>query len=117
MQDGGIEFDAEALMGVLGLPTHLSDEERGIYWFQYERPDGIVIIIDFARWDRKAGVLVLLDERRVCSSINLSECSSVRVLDETRRIVELRSVTYSTRCLVSLAGDDIVDVNIEAPSI
>ena len=102
---------------MLGLPTHLSDQEGGIYWFRYERPDGIVVMIDFSRWERKAGVVVRLDEHRVCSSINLSACSSVRVLDETRRIVELRSVTYATRCLVLLAGNDILNVSIEAASI
>jgi hypothetical protein len=35
------------------------------------------------------------------------------ILDETRRIVELRSVTYATRCQISLAGDDIVNVSVE----
>jgi hypothetical protein len=110
MQANDIRYDLTDLIGVLGLPTPSSDEDLKNYWFQYERSDGLSVVIDFSVYRRRAAVIVQFDDQHVVSSVRLWSCSSVRVLDSERKILELLNDDGPVRCVVALEGSGVLSV-------
>jgi hypothetical protein len=106
-----ILVETNGLLGIFGLPTPLSNEESGIYWFEYQRPDGLKIALSFSIYERKAGIVVRLDENRTASSINMNDCSRIQVLDDNRRIIELKGES-NARCVLALSDNDVLSVTI-----
>jgi hypothetical protein len=106
-----ILVETNELLGIFGLPTPLSNEESGIYWFEYQRPDGLKISLSFSIYERKAGLIVRLDENRTATSINMIDCSGIRVLDRNRRIIEIKGEGDNC-CVLALTGNDVLSVTI-----
>jgi hypothetical protein len=106
-----IQVETNELLGIFGLPTPLSNEESGIYWFEYQRADTLKIALSFSIHERKAGIIVRLDEGRTASSINMSDCSRIQVLDRNRRIIEIKG-EGNARCVLALTDNDVLSVTV-----
>jgi hypothetical protein len=106
-----LEFELAELVTVLGLPTPVSDQDRKIFWFEHRRSDGIEITLSLSVYERKVGVIVELERDRASSGVHLTECSSVRVLDSDRKIIEVVSETRAVRCVLAVEANTILDLS------
>ncbi len=109
-----VEFDLDAVVEVFGEPNaRHSHPDRGDYWFDYRRPDGVAVRLILDVFDRK--VMIGVDYGATAStSLHLEKCDWVRVLEVERRTVEVVSAEYSIRCFIALDGRSIM--TIEAPA-
>lgn len=98
------------------LLTPPTNEELGIYWLRATRSDGLGVTLSFSLYERYVGVLVTNDSDVAFTSINMKNCSEIRVLDEKKKILEIIHDDMSGRCFLDLAGERISHYE-EYPSI
>jgi hypothetical protein len=110
-----LEFELDAMVAVFGEPLERhSHPERGDYWFEYHRPDGVVVRLILGLYDRK--VAIGIDRGAAAgTSVHLEKCDRVRVLDAKRRTVEVVATEWSLRCFLALDGETLMTV--EAPIV
>jgi hypothetical protein len=109
-----VEFDLDAMVEVFGEPNERhSHPDRGDYWFDYRRPDGVAVRLILGVFDRK--VIIGIDYGATATtSLHLKKCDRVRVLEVERRTVEVVSAEYSIRCFLSLDGETLMAVDVLA---
>lgn len=86
----------------------LTNEELGEYWFGTTRPDSLRITLSFSIHESYVGVLVGNGKGIGIASIDMKDCSEIRVLDEKRKCLEIIREKRPGRCFLHLMGDDIV---------
>ena len=67
------------------LLTPPTDEEQGIFWFRSTRFDGLIITLYFSIYEYYVGLLVQNSSNVAISSVNMKQCSEIRVLDEKKK--------------------------------
>jgi len=108
-----LEVDLDALLEVFGEPNgQLSHPDRGDYWFDYLRSDGVSIRLIFGLIDRRVAVGTGYGGT-ASTSVKLQNCDRVRVLEPERRTIEIVSCEPPLRCFLSLDGETLMTV--EAP--
>ena len=90
---------------LLDSPT---DEELGIYWFDKTRSDGSIITLSFSIYECYASVLVHNNANVAFAHIRMKNCSEIRVLDESKKCLEIIHDDEKGRCFLHLTGDSIV---------
>jgi hypothetical protein len=113
MKYNEIEFDIADLLTAFDELLTTTDEERGVYWFKITRPDGIIVILSFSVYQMSANIIVRCSAHTVCSSINMKRCLSIRVVEHEKRCLEVicgDKASPSTRCLLCLTGDNILEI-------
>lgn len=107
-----MEIDLDALVEVFGEPNiSRSHPDRGDYWFEYGRPDGVSVRLVLGVFDHK--VSIGIDYGATAgTSLLVEKCDRVRVLEAERRTLEVISAEYSMRCFLSLDGASIMTVNV-----
>lgn len=110
--DVDLAFDLDELVGAFGEPTALSQPELLTYWFSYERPDGVKIILTLSGYERSVGIIVRLSDQVAATAVHLERCDAVRVLEPDRKTLEITGEEPPARCFLALDGDQILDVNI-----
>ena len=88
--------------------TPVTDEERGFYWFETTRPDGIKISFIFSIYESYVSVIVQTDIKTEIASVRLTKCSEIRVLDEKRKCLEILHANGTGRCFLSLLEGTIL---------
>lgn len=108
-----LEFDLDAIVEVFGEPLESrSYPDRGDYWFEYRRPDGVAVRLVLGAFDR--AVIVGVDYGTAAStSVRLEQCDRVRVLEVEKRTLEVTSAALAVRCFLSLEGRSVL--TLEAP--
>ncbi len=109
-----LEVDLDAMVEVFGEPNaRHSHPDRGDYWFEYRRPDGVVVRFVLGVFDRK--VVVGIDYGTAATtSLSLEKCDHVRVLEPEKRTLEVVATELSIRCFISLDGVNVLSA--EAPT-
>ena len=110
-----IKFDVADLLSVFDELLPMSDEERGIYWFKSTRSDGISITLSFSAYELSANIIVRCDANVSCSSIEVKDCTLVRVLEPERNCLEIVGGDITSpkmRCLLCITSDNILEVTI-----
>lgn len=114
MRDVDVEYDLADLLTVFDELAAWTDEERGIYALSRRRDDGIRVQLDFSVYELSAGILVTNGDGISCAQVDLRHCISVKVLDLSRKIVEVLSETAATtqrlRCLLDLDDGPVLAV-------
>lgn len=110
-----LEVDLDAIVEVFGEPNERhSHPDRGDYWFEYRRPDGVVVRLVLGMFDRK--VIVGVDYGTAAStSLILERCDRVRVLEPAKRTLEVVAPAFLIRCFISLDGTSVM--SMEAPAV
>jgi hypothetical protein len=106
-----ISYNETELLSVFGDYLSSSDVDRGLYNFKYQRPDGISIQLSFSAYEANVGLIVNLAESGAGSYLDLTDCISIRVLDENRKVVEVKSgkeVGLILRIVIALTTDSIL---------
>jgi|GEM_PF-1770522 len=109
--DGDLKFDLLGLLDLFGDPMDLSNPERLDYWFEYERADGVKVLLSFSGYMRSVAVIVRHSET-VAHTARLERCDAIKILDPERRILEAVSSHHDSRCLISLDGETVLDVKV-----
>ena len=107
-----MDFDLSSLLVVFDELLPLTDEEQKIYWLKFTRPDRITITLAFSVYERDANVIVRCNPAVACASIQITQCTAVRVLEIERKTLEViggNTDSFSKRCFVSLLGDNMVE--------
>lgn len=109
-----LEVDLDGMFEVFGEPDgSLSHPELGDYWFAYRRPDGVVVRLVLGLFDRK--VIVGVDYGVAASvSLVLENCDHVRILEASKRTLEVVAAASSIRCFLALEGQSVMAM--EAPT-
>lgn len=113
MSDARLDCDLDELIGVFGVPLPLSSEERGEYWFGYDRPDGVSVTLHLSLLNRAVGVIVHCSPELEAASARLEGCTVVRVLEPNRKTVEIATAASDERplrCFLALDGDSVMHV-------
>ena len=90
---------------LLNPPT---DEELGVYWFGKNRSDGLIVTLSFSIYECYVGVLVYNKSNVAIVDIDMKECSEIRVLDESKKCLEIIHDDKRGRCFLHLTGDSII---------
>jgi len=90
------------------LLTPPTDEKLGNFWFKTIRTDGLVVVFSFSVYDNYVGILVRDSSDTAIASVNMKDCSEIRVLDESKKHIEIIHDNSKNRCLLLLVGDDIL---------
>lgn len=110
MKNVELEFSLEDFLSIFSELLQATDEIRKVYWFLFERADGISITMVVSVYDRYVGITLRTSPQVAVAGFHLKNCSIVRVLDLRRRCFEV--VTDSPneiRCVICLEADIIVD--------
>lgn len=107
-----LDFDLPRALLVFDELLSLSEEERKVYWLRYRRKDGIALTLVVSVYDADVTIIVHCDEDRAAiSSLHLTNCSTVRFLENyTFEIVSRAGARSAYRCFVALNGETIVDL-------
>ena len=85
-----------------------TDEELGIYWFDKTLSDGSIITLSFSIHECYASVLVHNKDDIAFAHIRMKNCSEIRILDESKKCLEIIHDNEKGRCFLHLTGDSIV---------
>jgi hypothetical protein len=88
-----------------------TNEQLKQYWFHATRADGISVTLVLDDLQGLATVIVRSSPDVAAADVALSSCSSVRVLDTERRVIEIMSEArggHGTRCLLALSAGTIL---------
>ena len=88
-----------------------TNEQLKQYWFHATRADGISVTLVVDDLQGLATVIVRSSPNVAEADVALSSCSSVRVLDTERRVVEIVSEPvdgHGTRCVLALSAGTIL---------
>lgn len=113
--DRDLLFVLSELVDVFGPPLAVSVPDLADYWFSYQRADGLSVTLTLSGYERTAGVIVRCSNDVACGSVSMGSCDVVRVLEPSKRTLELVSQDPPLRCFVALDGDLILDVQSEVP--
>ena len=86
-----------------------TDEEQGIYWFQSLRVDGLIITFAFSLFEAYVDIVIRNNFNVDIASLGLKDCSEIRILDETRKCLEVLHNNGNGRCFLSLLGSPILE--------
>jgi len=90
---------------ILTPPT---DEEQGVYWFRATRADGLIVTLFFSIYEYYAGVIVCKNPDIAIASINMKNCSEIRILNEEKKCLEIVHESDQRRCFLTLTNDSIL---------
>jgi hypothetical protein len=90
---------------LLNPPT---DEELGVYWFEKTRSDGSIVTLSFSIYECYVSVLVHSKSNIAFAHIRMKNCSEIRILDESKKCLEIIHEDKKGRCFLHLTGDSIV---------
>ena len=94
-----------------------TNEERGFYGFKYTRTDDIVISISFDKYERSLYISTKNADAITISSFRLQQCKHIRVLDVTKRQIEIISEglgEFNVRVFLDLDGLSIISTEYES---
>jgi hypothetical protein len=100
-----MDFDLSSLLIVFDELLPLTDEEQQMYWLKFTRPDGITITLSFSMYEGDTNVIVQCNPAVACASIQITQCTAVRVLEIKRKTLEViggNADSFSKRCFISL---------------
>ena len=105
-----MEIDISDMLIIFDELLPLTDEEQKMYWFKFSRPDQITITFIISEFERNVNIIVRCNPSIVCTSIKLTHCRTIRVLEIENKTLEVigGKEDYNNRCLISLLGDTIV---------
>lgn len=90
------------------LITPPTDEEQGVYWLGSTCIDGLVVTLSFSIYECSVNVLICNSADVAITSVHMKKCSEIRVLDEKKKMLEIIHEGSSSRCFLSLAGDNLL---------
>jgi hypothetical protein len=85
-----------------------TDEEQKVYWFKTKRKDKITIIFIVSVYEESVAVLIETENGVNISSIDMENCSEIRILDQKRKCLEVLHEKGNGRCFLSLLEDSIL---------
>ena len=85
-----------------------TNEELGVYWFRFARSDGLTISLSFSIYEHYVGTIVYIKDQVTISDVSMKNCSEIRVLDESKKCLEIIHDDKKGRCFLHLIGDNIV---------
>ena len=86
-----------------------TNEELGIYWFRSTRSDGLIVRLSFCIHECHVDVSIRNATNVDVASLNLENCSEIRILDEKRKCLEILHDSEKGRCFLSLLGSSIME--------
>lgn len=104
-----MKVDIDELILVFDSLTPLTNEELKTYWFESTREDGLIVTLVVSVYDSHACVIINNKSGVDIASISMKNCSEVRVLDKTRKCMEIVHEDGTKRCFLSLLGDLILE--------
>ena len=90
------------------LDEFATNEELGVYWFRFTRADKLTISLSFSIYECYVDTLVYIRDQVTVSDINMKNCSEIRILDESKKCLEIIHDDNKGRCFLHLTGDSIV---------
>ncbi len=103
-----MKFDLTQLLLFFDELTPTTDEERGVYWFESRRADGIIITFAFSIYESYVSIIIQAADKTVIAGVSLENCSEINVLDEKRKCLEVLHTNGSGRCFLSLLKGTIL---------
>ena len=85
-----------------------TNEELGVYWFDANRSDGLVVTLSFSIYERYVSVLVCNNLDIASARVHMKNCSEIRVLDEKRKCLEILHADGRGRCFLTLLEDPVL---------
>jgi len=77
-----------------------TDEEQKVYWFKSTRPEQITVIFIVSIFEESISIMLENENEIALSSIDLENCSEVKVLDQEKKCLEV--LNSNGRCFLSL---------------
>jgi len=87
----------------------VTDEEQKVYWLKTKRSDGLTITFILSIYEESVSILITNDNGTSISSLDLENCSEIRILDPKRKCLEVLHDRENGRCFLSLFGDSILN--------
>ena len=86
-----------------------TEEERGIYWLDTKRSDGLIITFAFSISEAYVHVIVHNISEIDIATVSLKNCSEIRILDQKRKCLEILHSDGTGRCFMSLSEGPILE--------
>ena len=90
------------------LDEFATNEELGVYWFRFTRSDGLTISLSFSIYECYVDILVYIRDQVTISDVSMKNCSEIRILDESKKCLEIIHNNKKGRCFLHLTGDSIM---------
>ena|SRR3989338_2965276 len=104
-----MNIDITQLLAIFDELMISTDEEQGVYWFKTLRPDGLIITFAFSVHEEYVDIIIHNTFKIDIASLSLENCSSIRILDEKRKCLEILHGNGKGRCFLSLLGSPILE--------
>ena len=85
-----------------------TDEEQKVYWFKATRKDQLTIIFIVSVYEESVAVLIENENEINISSVDMYNCSEIRILDQKRKCLEVVHEKGDGRCFLSLLENSIL---------
>lgn len=92
--------------GILPFP---SDVDVGKYWFNFKRTDCLNVTLYFSIYEYCIGIVIFNESDVGILSVNMENCSEIRIIDEEQKILEVLHFEEKRKCLISLLANPILE--------
>lgn len=113
MVKNSIEFNLSDLLIVFDKLSPLTDESIKYYFLEFNT-NRAKVTLDFSVYERKAGIIIECHQQSAATSIGMSNCVSIRVLDEKKAVVEVicgEELETNLRCVLILNDNPSLDIS------
>lgn len=104
-----MKADITQLLTIFDELTPATNEEQGIYWFKISRQDGLIIIFSFSIHESYIDIIIHNTSNIDIASLSLENCSTIRILDEKNKCLEILNKDGKRKCFLSLIGSPILE--------
>ena len=104
-----MKIDITQLLIVFDEQLPLTNEEQKIYWFKSRRRDVTTIVLGVSVYESSVVLSVYNSSDTLLTSLHLSKCSEIKVLDENRKLLEILHGKEGGRCFLSLVESSVLE--------
>lgn len=107
-----MKLEFSDLLTVFDEQAPQTNEELGCYWLKYTRKDLVSLALIFSLYEGSCSIILRYDDMAL-SSVHLNHCNSIKVLDISKRQLEVIATyegTPNIRCFLDLDGANILSI-------
>jgi hypothetical protein len=97
-----MKVDITQMLEFFDALTPLSDETKGIYWFESRIDTGLLLSFVFSLYEDHVSVIIKSTSQKDLTSVSMKNCSAINVLDEKKKCLEVIHENGRGRCFISL---------------